>query len=100
MRRSTEPLVLVGPEARLEPRPTFTDVLACVDESEPAARIASELADPLVVVGTHDHREVEHPALGGVSLAVVRHSPHPVLVVPTHTHPDPETVVTRQREST
>lgn len=150
VRRSIEPLVLVGPEAQLDPRPTFTDVLACVDRSALTPRIASaaarwsrrleakvrlldvvrdpsdmspawsatrrlastltslgvdtvpevlmaddpsrailrtasELASPLLVVGAHDHTEVEHPALGRVSLAVVRHSPHPVLVVPAHT---------------
>jgi nucleotide-binding universal stress UspA family protein len=147
VRRSAEPLVLVGPETRLDPRPTFTDVLACVDGSSLTPRIASaaaawsrlleakvrllrvvhdqsdlasarsgtqrlastftrlgvdavsevilagdpaqailraagDLASPLLVLGAHDHREVEHPALGRVALAVVRDAPHPVLVVP------------------
>ena len=43
-----------------------------------------ELTSPLLVLGAHGHTEVEHPALGPVSLAVVRNSPHPVLVMPAH----------------
>jgi hypothetical protein len=43
-----------------------------------------ELASPLVVLGAHGHTEVEHPPLGPASLAVVRNSPHPVLVMPAH----------------
>jgi len=43
-----------------------------------------ELASPLLVLGAHGHTEVEHPPLGPVSLAAVRNSRHPVLVVPAH----------------
>jgi nucleotide-binding universal stress UspA family protein len=149
VRRSTTPLVLVGPEVAIEPRPTFTEILACirgssltpriastaatwsrllhakvrlldvVDEQadmpgawEPTKRLATTLthlgvetmpevlvahdpADailhtagylggPLVILGAHDHAEtdLDHPALGRVSLEVVRRSPDPVLVVP------------------
>jgi nucleotide-binding universal stress UspA family protein len=148
VRRSIEPLVLVGPAVELDPRPSFTEVLACVDRSSLTPRIAStaaawsrrlstkvrllevvagqadmpaawestkrlattltclgvdtmpevlvaddpaeaivhtarQLASPLLVVGTHDHRDADHPALGRVSLAVVRRSPYPVVVVPS-----------------
>jgi nucleotide-binding universal stress UspA family protein len=154
IRRSTRPLLLVGPETEIVPRPGFTHVLACVDGSpatpqvastaamwgrlletkvhvlevvdedhpddtpmawSPCQRIAStlqglgidttwdlvvsddpaeairraahDLGSPLLVMGTHGHPEIEHPALGRVSLAVVQDSPHPVLVVPAHLVP-------------
>ena len=147
VRRSTRPLLLVGPRVESDPRPTFTEILACVDHSAPTPRVAStaaawsrlldakvrlldvvedqadmpgawqptkrlattlttlgidtipevvvaddpadailrmahHLSGPLLILGAHDHTEVAHPALGRVSLAVVRDSPYPVLVVP------------------
>jgi nucleotide-binding universal stress UspA family protein len=154
VRRCPRPLVLVGPETEIIPRPRFTEVLACVDGSAatprvastaamwgrlleakvhmvevldhdfpddafsvwpPAERVAStldelgidaswelvcsddpakailaiahQLGSPLLVMGTHSHPQTEHPALGRVSLAVVRDSPYPVLVVPFHPGP-------------
>ena len=44
--------------------------------------IATDLPDPLVIVGTHARRSHSSPALGPVSHAVVERSLHPVLVVP------------------
>jgi len=147
VRRSTDPLVLVGPAVRVDPRPGFTEILACVDGSPLTPRIAAvaarwgralgvkvrmyravpdrivtasawstlvrlastltsfgvdvvpeavaaddaadailraagELASPMVAIGAHARAERAHPALGRVSLAVVRDSPFPVLVVP------------------
>ncbi len=61
---------------------TAWDLVVSDDPADVILRTARQLGSPLLVVGAHDHREIEHPALGRVSLAVVRDSPHPVLVVP------------------
>lgn len=37
----------------------------------------------LIVMGTHGHRSIDHPALGGTTGEVVRNSPAPVLTVRT-----------------
>ena len=58
------------------------EVVVADDAADGILRAAGELTSPLVVIGAHDHAEHAHPALGHVSLAVVRHSPYPVLVVP------------------
>jgi nucleotide-binding universal stress UspA family protein len=44
--------------------------------------IATDLPDPLVIVGAHARRSHGSPALGPVSHGVVARSPHPILVVP------------------
>jgi nucleotide-binding universal stress UspA family protein len=152
IRRSTRPVLLVGPEVEIDPRPTFTEILACIHGSpltprvastaamwsrlldakvrlldvvdqradmaaawEPTKRLATTLtrlgaetmpevlvaddaagailhtagylSGPLVIIGAHDHADVDRPALGRVSLEVVRHSPFPVLVVPSRAVP-------------
>jgi nucleotide-binding universal stress UspA family protein len=155
VRRSTSPVVLVGPAVEIEQRPAFTEIVACVHRSPLTARIAStaatwsrlldvkvrlldvvdrradmpaaweptkrlastlthlgietmpevlvaddaagailhtagHLGGPLLIVGAHDHTDVDHPALGRVSLDVVRRSPYPVVVVPTRAVPRPQ----------
>lgn len=79
---------------------TVPEVVVADRPADAILATAGELGDPLVVVGAHDRSEVEHPALGGVSLAVVRRSTHPVLVVPTHADSAPATVVAGHRERT
>jgi len=150
IRRSANALVLVGPEVVIDPRPTFTEIVACVHGSRMTPRVVSTaaawsrmldakvrlldvvdgqadmpdawertkrlattlthlgvemmpevlaaddpaeailhtagyLGGPLLIVGAHDNAGADHPALGRVSLGVVRRSRYPVLVVPTRT---------------
>ena len=63
VRRSPEPLVVAGPEVRLEPRPTFTDVVACSDGSaltrpivSAAARWARRLEAKVRLIRITNHR--------------------------------------------
>jgi nucleotide-binding universal stress UspA family protein len=154
VRRSTSPLMLVGPHVEIDPRPTFTEIVACVQHAplrpriastaatwsrlldakvrlltivddrahlpvawEPIKRLATTLTElgietmpevlvaedaaeailhttgflgsALLIAGAHDRTDVGHPALGSVSLDLVRRSPNPVLVVPSGTRPRP-----------
>jgi hypothetical protein len=53
------------------------------DPAEAILHTAGHLGGPLLIVGAHDRAETDRPALGRVSLDIVRRSPYPVLVVPT-----------------
>lgn len=44
---------------------------------------AEDCSVDLIVMGTHGHRSLEHPALGGMTGEIVRNSPGPVLTVRT-----------------
>lgn len=51
--------------------------------SETVLEYADVCSIDLIAMGTHGHRSIDHPALGGTTGAVVRNSPRPVLTIRT-----------------
>jgi hypothetical protein len=61
---------------------TMPEVLVADDPADASLHTTGQLGSPLLIVGAHDAVDADHPALGRVSLDVVRCSTDPVLVVP------------------
>jgi nucleotide-binding universal stress UspA family protein len=70
------------------------------DAAETILHTAAYLGGPLLIIGAHDHPDIDHPALGRVSLEVVRRSPYPVLVVPSQAVPRVQRRSTRSSTAT
>ena len=53
------------------------------DTHEAILGFAKEWGADLLVIGTHSHSKVEDLLLGNIAVKIVKHSPIPLLVVPT-----------------